>query len=75
MARNRLHRIIENYTTKCLRKHGRQLNRFLDVWGWNGLKSGPNPWYVHEEEEQKEEDDDDDEYDNEDDDNDDEPFK
>jgi len=44
MPRNRLPRVMKQYSPTGRRNHGRLLKRLLDVWDQNGSTSGPTPW-------------------------------
>jgi len=44
MPRNRLPRVMKQYSPTGRRNNGRPLKRFLDAWGRKGSTSGPTPW-------------------------------
>ena len=46
MPRNRLPRIMKNYSPTGRRNYGRPLKRLLDMWDGNGSTSGPTPWHI-----------------------------
>ena len=46
MPRNRLPRVIKQYSPTGRRNHGRPLKRLLDSWDRNGSTSGPTPWKI-----------------------------
>ena len=46
MSRNRLPRVMKQYSPAGGRNHGRPLKRLLDTWDRNGLTSGPTPWQI-----------------------------
>jgi len=46
MPRNRLPRVMKQYSPSGRRNHGRPLKRLLDAWDRNGSTSGPTPWKI-----------------------------
>ena len=46
MPRNRLPRVMKQYSPTGRRNHGRPLKRLLDAWDQNGSTSGPTPWKI-----------------------------
>jgi hypothetical protein len=50
--RNRLPRMIKNYTPKGRRNQERSLKRLLDAWDRNGSTSGPTPWFLHDDDDE-----------------------
>ena len=46
MSRNRLPRVMKQYSPTGRRNLGRPLKRLLDTWDQNGSTSGPTPWQI-----------------------------
>jgi len=46
MPRNRLARVMKQYSPTGRRNNGRPLKRLLDAWDRNGSTSGPTPWKI-----------------------------
>jgi len=51
MPRNRLPRVMKQYSPTGRRNHGRPLKRLLDAWDWNGSTSGPTAWQIDDDDE------------------------
>ena len=49
MPRNRLPRVMKQYSQTGRRNNGRHLKRLLDTWDRNGSTSGPTPWLIYDE--------------------------
>jgi len=47
MPRNRLPRVMKDYSPNGRRNHDRPLNRLLDTWDRNGSTSGPTAWQIY----------------------------
>ena len=47
MPRNRLPRVMKQYSPTGRRNHGRPLKRLLDTWDRNGSTSGPTSWQIY----------------------------
>jgi len=61
MPRNRLPRVMKNYSPTGRRNHGRPLKRLLDTWDRNGSTSGATPWQIYDDDDDDDYEDDDDE--------------
>ena len=48
MPRNKLPRVMNQYSPTGRRNHGRPLKRLLDTWDRNGSTSGPTPWQTYD---------------------------
>jgi len=46
MPRNRLPKVMKQYSPTGRRNNGRPLKRLLDAWDRNGSTSGPTPWKI-----------------------------
>ena len=46
MPRNRLPKVMKQYSPTGRRNHGGPLKRLLDAWDGNGSTSGPTPWKI-----------------------------